>query len=102
MAKLTYAPDEAGKWRPVWDTRIAKLLNGSTPDLWPLFGALAHLPLLLLHGGRSNILRAETVEKMRAMRPDMDVTVLPDVGHTPTLSEPAATAALRAFIERVG
>lgn len=102
MARLTYAPDQAGIWRPVWDTRIARLLNGRTPDLWALFGAPAHVPLLLLHGGRSNVLRAETVAAMRAARPDMDVTVLPDVDHAPTLSEPAASDALRTFVGRIG
>src|SRR5579872_5023180 len=32
MTALTYAPDSDGMLRPVWDTRIAQLLNGKTPD----------------------------------------------------------------------
>ena len=63
------APD--GRWHPLWDTRIARLLGGKLPDLWPLFGALAHVPLLLVHGGRSTLLLAATVARMRAARPDM-------------------------------
>ena len=38
MTALTYAPDGDGMLRPVWDTRIAGLMNGGTPDLWALFG----------------------------------------------------------------
>ena len=56
MAALTYAPDGDGMLRPIWDTRIARLLNGRTPDLWALFAALAHLPLLLVRGEASDIL----------------------------------------------
>jgi pimeloyl-ACP methyl ester carboxylesterase len=37
MTALTYAPDANGTLRPLWDTRIAQLLNGRTPDLWALF-----------------------------------------------------------------
>jgi pimeloyl-ACP methyl ester carboxylesterase len=102
MAALTYAPDGNGMLRPRWDTRIARLLNGRTPDLWPLFGALAHLPLLLVRGEASDILLPATVARMQAMRPDMAVVSLPGIGHAPTLGEPAILAALRVFLDRVG
>ena len=62
MAALTYAPDGDGMLRPVWDTRIARLMNGRTPDLWALFGGLAHLPLLLVRGEASDILLPATVD----------------------------------------
>ena len=67
MAELTYQPGADGRWHPVWDTRIARLLNGPTPDLWPLFGALAHVPVLLVRGAVSNILLPETVTRMQAV-----------------------------------
>ena len=66
MAALTYAPDGDGMLRPVWDTRIARLMNGRTPDLWALFGGLAHLPLLLVRGEASDILLPATVTRMQA------------------------------------
>jgi pimeloyl-ACP methyl ester carboxylesterase len=98
MARLTYGPAADGRWRPLWDTRIAALLNGKVPDLWTLFGGLAHLPLLVLRGEESNILLAETVERMRAMRPDMTAVTVPGIGHAPTLAEPVVLAALRDFL----
>ena len=50
MTALTYAPDGGGMLRPLWDTRIARLINGKTPDLWSLFGGTVHVPLLLVWG----------------------------------------------------
>lgn len=98
MAALTYAPDAAGTFRPLWDTRIARLLDGRTPDLWVLFASLADLPLLLVHGEASNVLLPGTVARMQAMRPDMMLARLPGIGHAPTLMEPEPLAAIHAFL----
>jgi pimeloyl-ACP methyl ester carboxylesterase len=99
MAALTYTPDGDGVLRPVWDTRIARLMNGRMPDLWALFGGLAHLPLLLVRGEASDILLPATVTRMQAARPDMRLATLPGIGHAPTLTEPEVLAALRAFVD---
>jgi pimeloyl-ACP methyl ester carboxylesterase len=102
MAALTYAADGDGRLRPTWDTRIAGLMNDRTPDLWALFAALTHLPLLLVRGEASDILLPDTVARMRALRPDMAVVSLPGIGHAPTLGERTVIAGLRAFLDRVG
>jgi pimeloyl-ACP methyl ester carboxylesterase len=101
MAALTYAPATDGRFRPVWDTAIAKLLNRPPPPLWSLFGALAHVPLLLAWGEVSDILLPATVAAMRAARPDMAVVSLPGIGHAPTLTEPPVLRALATFLERL-
>lgn len=101
MARLTYAPAPDGRWRPLWDTRIAGLLGGPVPPLWNLFDALSGKPLLLVRGEISNILLAETVARMQAVRPDMEIVALPRVGHAPTLLEPPVVAALTRFLARV-
>lgn len=100
MAELTYQPAPDGRFRPVWDTAIARLMDRPPPDLWPLFGALAHVPLLLLRGEVSNILLPETVARMRGQRPDMAVVTLPGIGHAPALNEPQALVAIQAFLEQ--
>jgi pimeloyl-ACP methyl ester carboxylesterase len=102
MAALTYAPGADGRFHPVWDTAIARLLGDPTPPLWPLFGALAHEPLLLVWGEVSEILLPPTVAAMRAARPDMIVVSLPGVGHAPSLAEPPVEAAIKTFLERIG
>lgn len=98
MAALTYEPGADGRFHPVWDIAIARLLRRPPPDLWPLFGALAHVPVLLAHGAASNLLLPETIAAMRARRPDMTVVTVPGVGHAPILTEDAIRDTLRAFV----
>jgi pimeloyl-ACP methyl ester carboxylesterase len=98
MAELTYQPGADGHWHPVWDTRIARLMNEPVPDLWALFGALSHVPVLLVRGAVSNILLAGTVTRMQAAHPGMEIVTLPGIGHAPTLQEPPALAAIQRFL----
>ena len=101
MAALTYEPGADGRFHPVWDVAIARLLNRKTPDLWPLFGALAHVPVLLVHGAVSDILTPPTIDTMRARHPDLTVVTVPGVGHAPILTEDQVRGPLRDFISRV-
>jgi pimeloyl-ACP methyl ester carboxylesterase len=71
------------------------------PDLWPLFDALAGLPLALIRGANSDLLAAATVEEMRRRRPDMLFADVPDRGHVPFLDEPEALAVIRNWLERL-
>jgi pimeloyl-ACP methyl ester carboxylesterase len=98
MAELTYQPGPDNRWHPVWDTRIAQLLNRPPPDLWPLFGALSHVPVLLVRGAVSNILLPATVTRMQSLHPTMTVVTLPNIGHAPILIEPPALAAIQTFL----
>jgi pimeloyl-ACP methyl ester carboxylesterase len=100
MAELTYQPGPDGRFHPVWDTAIGRLLNRPPPNLWPLFDALAHLPVLLVRGAVSNILLPETVTRMQAVHPDMTIVTLPGIGHAPILTEPPALAAIGSFLGR--
>lgn len=98
MAELTYQPGPDRRWHPNWDIAIAKLLNRPPPDLWPMFGALSHLPVLLVRGAVSNILVSGTVSRMQAVHPGMTVVSLPGIGHAPILTEPPALAAIQSFL----
>lgn len=68
-------------------------------DLWPLFAALAQKPLLVVRGALSDLLSDEAIEKMREVAPNARVVEVPNVGHAPMLDEPAAVAAIDAFLE---
>lgn len=72
--------------------------EGPPVDLWPLFDALSGLPLALIRGANSDLLTAETAQKMRARRPDMAFAEVPDRAHIPFLDEPEAVALIRAFL----
>ena len=71
-------------------------------DLWPAFRALAGIPSLIVHGGISDLLSAETVAKMKAEVPSMESVTVPRVGHAPTLDEPEAVEGDRQVAEAGG
>ncbi len=81
--------------------RDAVLATGDAPmpDLWPMFDALAGLPLALIRGANSNLLAASTADEMARRRPDMLRIDVPGRGHVPFLDEPEAIGTLTKWIE---
>jgi len=94
--------EENGEIRFDYDMAIAEPFRTAGPapqvDLWPLFAALGHKPLLVVRGEKSDLLTAETAAKMRAIAPAMKLAVVAGVGHAPELSEPEAVAAIDEFL----
>lgn len=70
-------------------------------DLWPMFDALADMPLGLIRGENSDVLSRDGAAAMRARRPDMHFAEVPDRGHIPFLDEPAALVCIRAILDQV-
>lgn len=83
--------------------RDAVLAAGAqpTPDLWPLFDAMAGLPLALIRGANSDLLTPATATEMQRRRPDMIFADIPDRGHVPFLDEPGALAALATWLAHI-
>ena len=77
---------------------LAAFQGDEIPEAWPLFDALAGLPLALIWGMNSSLLSRQSVEKMCELRPDMVLAKVPDRGHIPYLDEPEALAALRDWL----
>ena len=98
--------EEDGEIRFDYDMAIAVPFNsgGEIPqvDMWPLFAALAQKPLLVIRGANSDLLTAETMERMRAVAPRARFAVVPGVGHAPDLGEPEAVAAIDEFLADLG
>jgi pimeloyl-ACP methyl ester carboxylesterase len=96
--------EESGQIRFDYDMAIAEPFKtaGPTPevDLWPLFAALGSKPLLVVRGERSDLLTAETAEKMKVAAPGMKLVTVEGVGHAPELSEPEAVAAIDEFLRQ--
>jgi len=94
--------EENGEIRFDYDMAIAEPFKtaGPTPqvDLWPLFQALGSKPLLVIRGAKSDLLTAETTDKMKQVVPDVRIAVVEGVGHAPELSEPEAVAAIDEFL----
>lgn len=71
------------------------------PDLWPLFDALAGLPLALIRGANSDLLSLQTADEMARRRPDMIRADVPGRGHVPFLDESEALDALHLWLEKL-
>jgi len=86
-----------------YDPNIAKafsLMDGPVPELWPQFGALAHVPVLAIRGENSDILSAKTVEDMRARHPRLEAFTVPGQGHAPLLKDAPTISTIAAFLLR--
>ena len=104
IARRLYREDEAGVPRLDMDPMIgeaARKVGATLTDPWVLFEGLADIPAMVLHGELSDILTMDIVERMLAKKPDLEHVLVPGVGHVPLLDEPAAEAAIDAFLERI-
>lgn len=104
FARRTCEPTPDGKLRLAYDPAIAASVKGASPatvppDLWPLWDMLTALPVLVIRGTLSDLLSSETVAEMGARHSGAfaEVAVL-GRGHAPMLDEPAALAAITAFL----
>ncbi|AZL60104.1 alpha/beta fold hydrolase [Tabrizicola piscis] len=87
------------RYDPALREAFLAAFEGPPVDLWPLFDALAGVPLALIRGANSDLLTAETAATMRARRPDMEFAEVPDRAHIPFLDEPEAVALIRSFLK---
>lgn len=102
FARRTFRETDKG-WTLDYDPNVAKALAevGPAPDLWAPFESLKNKPTLIIRGGISDLLSPEIVAKMRAVHPGFDYTEVPNVGHAPMLTEPAAWDAIEAFLGEI-
>lgn len=103
MAKRTMVVSQNGRIVFDYDMAIAEPFakpGGAAPgNLWLAFEALSDVPMLLVRGGLSDLISADSVVQMGARNPKMRTIVVPDVGHAPTLDEPEVRAAILALLD---
>lgn len=105
MAKRLYRLNSAGRIVLDYDLKIAEPLrvpgNEAGPDMWRALERLNGTPVLVVRGGRSDILSAPVAERMAASLDRGELVTVPDVGHAPTLEEPAALDAIDRLLGQV-
>ena len=89
-----------------YDMRIADNFRAATEGPqganWHLYESLAGRPVLILRGELSDLLAQDVAERMvEALAEDAELVVVPAVGHTPSLEEPEAQAAMDRLLHRV-
>jgi pimeloyl-ACP methyl ester carboxylesterase len=104
FAEASYQPGPDGLLHFAWDVNLARPFAEAEPiqDLWPLFRGLADIPALAVRGEISDVLSAETFERMGAELPHLIRVTVPGWGHCPTLGEAEVLPALDAFVEAIG
>lgn len=105
FAQRTFRKRPDGRFELDYDPAIATPFKAApqtaAPDLWPVFGALAAIPTLVVRGAISDLISRETVAAMHARKPDLVSVEVENVGHAPTLEEETAWTALWRFLARV-
>jgi pimeloyl-ACP methyl ester carboxylesterase len=94
-----------GRVVPDYDKQIAVPLRvpagEGAADLWPVYAALADVPLLIVRGERSDILPAAAAQKMLARAHQAELVQIARTGHAPTLDEDAARSAIARWRTRL-
>lgn len=103
FARRTFRENPDGSWTLAYDPNIGKALAeaGAAPDLWKPFESLKNKPTLIIRGGISDLLSPEIIVKMRAVHTTFDYAEVPNIGHAPMLTEPAAWAAIERFLQKI-
>ena len=105
MAKRVMTLSGNGRVVFDYDMKIAEPLaaagGGVSGDLWPAIDALMGKPVLIVRGELSDLLSEATLARMVERLPEAETATVPRVGHTPTLDEPEAQAAIDCLLARV-
>src|SRR5690606_11251853 len=94
-----------GQWVKHYDLRISVPFAAQTPEqvqagagmLWAAYDSLP-ASLLIMRGGESDLLTAETARKMVARKPGARLTTIEGVGHAPALRTPAQIDVIADFL----
>ncbi|MGU3315645.1 alpha/beta fold hydrolase [Sphingomonas sp. M6A6_1c] len=104
MAKRIYRLNSSGRIVLDYDLKIAEPFktpgNESGPDMWAALSALRAVPVLIVRGGRSDVLAQPVAERMLAALDQAELVTLPGVGHAPTLSEAALHDPIDRLLEK--
>lgn len=104
-ARRAFREKAGGGLERTYDLKLSHTLDGldpanPLPQVWELFDKLAGAPLMLIHGGLSDLLSRQGVLDMIARRPDIDLVTVADQGHAPLLADKPTMDRIVAFCRR--
>jgi pimeloyl-ACP methyl ester carboxylesterase len=104
-ARRAFREKNGGGLERTYDLKLSHTLDGfdpsnPLPQVWELFDKLAGVPLMLIHGGLSDLLSPQGVQDMVARRPDLDLVEVEDQGHAPLLADKPTMDRIAAFCAR--
>ena len=101
MVKTSVQERADGQWEFKTDPKIGDAFRAGlaqpSADMWPLWSAVKQ-PILILRGVNSDLLSAETLEKMVATQPDAKAITIADTGHAPMIMDEPTVAAVKQFL----
>jgi pimeloyl-ACP methyl ester carboxylesterase len=106
MAKRGMVLHSNGRIAFDYDMKIAEPIMQADaaavpPDMWPAYEALSGKPLLLVRGALSGLFSESTFAEMQRRIPAAKAVTIPNIGHAPTLDEPAVHAAITELLTQV-
>jgi pimeloyl-ACP methyl ester carboxylesterase len=104
-ARCGYRENDNGIPVPDMDPKIAEVFRRpptGAADLWPQFSRLTTIPMLVIRGGLSDILSADTLDRMIREKANLSHVTVAERGHTPLLDEPPCLRAMADFLMRYG
>lgn len=102
----THFVDKRGRAQPLYDRRLTDALAAFSHDdvlvaQWPLFDALAAVPLMLLRTQLTDQVRRETFDEMIRRRPDATALIIADQGSPALLDQTEEVRAIADFVAKV-
>lgn len=105
FARRLYSERPDGSIQADYDMRISESFNENKQsrdyDPWPLIKNLADKPVLLVRGETSDLLSAETADRMIAALHKGELVTVRGIGHAPALDEPEVVAGIDRLLARV-
>jgi pimeloyl-ACP methyl ester carboxylesterase len=104
FARRTYVEDASARPVAAFDPAVLKGLNemdltAVPSDLWSHWKRLGSTPILAIRGALSDIISPQILDAMAARHPNLTPITIANRGHAPMLDEPAAVAAIDAFLK---
>ena len=97
LASYQVRPDPQGGYVWKMDPAYRKNLQRPTAEQGWVWARNIIAPIMVVRGGISDLLAAETAKRMVAELKDCRLVEVPGVGHAPTLLEPVALRAVQGF-----